>query len=224
MVSDLKTPPIIWAKNKYFSTETLILLPMETLKACHCCGLVQRVELSDNPQRSCCSRCQTVFDSPETIRKSCARTAAGALGALILFFPAVLLPILQVERLGHRQETSLFWGTMELIAKGDWFVGLIVLVFSLIFPFIKILLLLELSLWEILHKKHKATTYRLMEAFGRWSMLDVMLIALLVMLIKLGDLVTFHFGPAVIAFILCVFMNLYASLSFRPHAIWEADP
>jgi paraquat-inducible protein A len=60
-----------------------------------------------------------------------------------------------------------------------------------------------------------------MEHMGRWSMMDVMLLAFLVMLVKLGNIVQFHFGPAVIAFVLCVAMSMVASISFDPHAIWE---
>ena len=51
--------------------------------------------------------------------------------------------------------------------------------------------------------------------------MDVMLLAFLVMLVKLGDMVEFHFGPAIIAFVFCVMMSMIASLTFDPHAIWE---
>ena len=95
------------------------------------------------------------------------------------------------------------------------------LFFSVIFPLTKIVLLLEVSLLELLHKRHKALTLRIMEHVGKWSMMDVMLLAFLVMLVKLGNLVEFHFGPAVIAFVCCVAMSMVASLSFDPHAIWE---
>lgn len=107
------------------------------------------------------------------------------------------------------------------MAHGNWFVGIVVLAFSVLFPLTKILLLLELSWLGILHRRHKALTYRIMEHAGKWSMMDVMLLALLVMLVKLGDLVKFQFGPAVIAFVLCVVMSMLASWSFDPHAIWD---
>ena len=51
----------------------------------------------------------------------------------------------------------------------------------------------------------------------------VMLLAFLVMLVKLGSLVEFQFGPAVVAFVLCVGMSMVASISFDPHAIWEEE-
>lgn len=123
--------------------------------------------------------------------------------------------------MGQSEQSSILGGTIELLRHGDYFVGIVVLVFSIIFPLTKIVLLLELSLLEILHRKHKAWTLRLMEYLGKWSMMDVMLLAFLVMLVKLGNLVEFHFGPAVIAFIVCVAMSMIASLTFDPHAIWE---
>jgi paraquat-inducible protein A len=135
----------------------------------------------------------------------------------------VLCPILQIERLGQRSESSILSGTLELLNHGSWFVGGVVLLFSVVFPLTKIIMLLELSLLEILHRRHKAFTLRVMEHAGKWSMMDVMLLAFLVMLVKLGNLVEFHFGPAVVAFVLCVAMSMVASLSFDPHAIWEGD-
>jgi paraquat-inducible protein A len=140
-----------------------------------------------------------------------------------LYWPAILLPILESERLGHRHEASLLGGTIELMRQGSWFVGIVVLLFSIILPIVKIVMLLELSLLGIFERRHKALTYRIMENAGKWGMMDVMLLAFLVMLIKLGDLATFKIGPAVIAFVGCVAMSMIASLSFDPHSIWEAD-
>lgn len=104
---------------------------------------------------------------------------------------------------------------------GNYFIGTVVFLFSIVLPLTKIVLLLELSLLEIMHRKHKAFTLRMMEHLGKWSMMDVMLLAFLVMLVKLGDLVEFHFGPAIFAFVLCVVMSMIASLTFDPNSIWE---
>lgn len=149
------------------------------------------------------------------------RTAAAAVGALCLYLPAVALPMLEIERLGHRHSSSLITGTWELLLHGSWFVGLVVLLFSIVFPLVKILLLLELSLVGLLERRHRALTYRLMERAGKWSMLDVLLLAFMVMLVKLGSLVEFHLGPAVVAFVGCVAMSMIASLAFDPHSIWD---
>lgn len=123
--------------------------------------------------------------------------------------------------MGMRQQSSILGGAIDLLKQGNWLVGGVVLLFSIVFPLTKIVLLLELSLLEFLHRRHKAASLKLMEHMGRWSMMDVMLLAFLVMLVKLGNIVQFHFGPAVIAFVLCVAMSMVASISFDPHAIWE---
>lgn len=191
------------------------------LKACHCCGQIHKLPILSPREVACCTRCGATIARIGSY--SASRTAAAAMAAFILYWPAMLLPILEIEQLGHRHESSLLFGTLELLVQGSWFVGSVILIFSVLFPLVKILLLLELSLLGILHSHHKAATYRIMEYAGKWSMMDVMLLALLVMLVKLGELVEFHVGPAIWAFVFCVAMSMLASISFDPHSIWKTQ-
>lgn len=193
----------------------------DTHRACHCCGQIQRLPSLLARQKAVCCRCDAGISVPGCRRKSASRTAAAAVAAFVLFWPAILCPILHIEKLGHQQQSSILGGIIDLLSHGSWFVGGVVLLFSIICPLAKIIMLLELSLLEFLHRRHKAMTLRIMEHVGKWSMMDVMLLAFLVMLVKLGNLVEFEFGPAVAAFIACVTMSMIASLSFDPHAIWE---
>jgi paraquat-inducible protein A len=190
-----------------------------SLKACHCCGQIHRLPPLGKGQTAACTRCGSRIHAPHS--RAASRTAAAATAAFILYWPAVLLPILRIEKLGHHHESSLLMGTIELFQHGDRLVGLVVLLFSIVLPLVKIVLLLELSLLGVLQRKHKAITYRIMEQAGRWSMLDVLLLAFMVMLVRLGSLVEFHIGPAVWAFVLCVVMSMLASLFFDPHSIWD---
>lgn len=190
--------------------------------------MIHRVPVMDAHQRALCTRCGSEIasgrsnaESQASADASASRTAASALGAFVLFWPAILLPILSIEKLGRHHEQSILSGIVELLTTGNYFVGGVVLLFSIIFPLTKLVLLLELSCLQILHARHKAITLRWMEHAGRWSMMDVMLLAFLVMLVKLGNLVQFNFGPAVIAFTVCVAMSMVASLSFDPHSIWK---
>ncbi|MGI9474871.1 MAG: paraquat-inducible protein A [Rubripirellula sp.] len=189
-------------------------------QACHCCGLIHRIPEMSVDERAACSRCGAAINDSRRATLAASRTAAASIGAFVLFWPAVLLPILQIERFGQTSQQSILSGIVELFRHGSYFVGGVVLLFSIVFPLVKIILLIELSWLELLHRRHKAVTLRLMEHLGKWSMMDVMLLAFLVMLVKLGNLVHFEFGPAVIAFVLCVTMSMVASLSFDPHAIW----
>jgi len=194
-----------------------------SLKACHRCGMIHDVPELSCGDRAVCTRCFATICQPGAADRAAGRTAAAALGAFCLFWPAITLPILQVERLGHRHQSSILGGTYELLAQGSWFVGGVVLLFSIIFPLLKLVLLLELSILKLSQRRCRGVTYQLVEQAGKWSMMDVMLLAFLVMLVKLGKLVQFHFGPAVIAFVSCVVLSMVASLCFDPTTIWQDD-
>jgi paraquat-inducible protein A len=168
-----------------------------------------------------CYRCEaplTTHTSPSNSRE---RTLAATLAALVLYIPAITLPLLRIRQLGHYHSSSILSGTWELLTHGSWLVGAIVLVFSVVLPLVKIGLLLDLCLLKQTPQRHRAATFRLMEYLGRWSMMDVLLVALLVMFVKLGNIVEFQVGPAVWAFTLCVAMTMVAAMSFDPHSIWD---
>lgn len=192
-----------------------------TLKACHCCGLIQRVGPQQPGMVDSCPRCGTWIDRAGDRGSSQQRTAAAALGALVLFPAAVSLPILEIEKLGHRTTSSILGGIVELFLSGSWFIGGVILLFSIVLPLTKLITLFELCWLRWFERHHRAWAYRLIEFSGRWSMMDVMLLAFLVMLVKLSGLVEFHIGPAAVAFSLCVAMSMIASMSFDPHSIWN---
>lgn len=148
-------------------------------RACHCCGLVHTVKDLLPGQEACCIRCHSSIDSgSRSASRSSARCLAAASGAVLLYFPAILLPILEIEKLGHHHRASLLGGTVDLLREGQWLVGGVVLVFSILLPLFKLLALLELSWIGLTHRKHRAWTYRMVEWTGRWSMMDVLLLAL----------------------------------------------
>lgn len=197
--------------------------PCSRLKACPCCGLIQRLMPHGEDYISRCPRCGMVVDRGVERDATSQRTAAAALGSLFLFPTAIALPILEIERLGYRYTSSLLGGIVELFHGGSWFVATVILLFSIILPVVKLVTLLELCWFRILEHRNRAWAYRMIEFSGRWSMMDVMLLAFLVMLIKLSGLVEFHIGPAVVAFCACVVMSMIASMSFDPHSIWAEE-
>ena len=141
------------------------------LKACHCCGLVHRLPIAfENSVASpsyACTRCGARILHDENSTRARERTAAASLAALILFPAAILLPILQIEKLGHRYTSSILAGILELFSQGSWFLGLVILVFSIVLPLVKLLLLLELCWLRWLEHHHRAWAYRLIEFSGQ---------------------------------------------------------
>lgn len=192
------------------------------IRACPCCGLAQRVPPLPPRHRACCARCGSGLVHRSVVARSNARTTALALAALLLWPIAIALPMLRVTRLGHAQEASIVEGATALLAAGQWVVGLVVLLCSIVLPLGKLVALLALSS-GVLAPRRRAATYRLVEWTGRWGMLDVLLVAVLVAVLKLGDLVEVAAGPAALAFAAVVVLSLLASASFDPHRLWEPD-
>jgi paraquat-inducible protein A len=196
---------------------------MVDFKACHACGLIHHLPPLGKKQEAVCSRCGSVIQRPEAAGNSIRRTMAFVVTGLILYFPGILLPILLVERLGHSHASSILVGAIELIEEGSLLVGGVILIFSIIIPLAKFLLLLVLCSGRLLRRKHQAWTYKALENIGRWGMLDVLLVGILVALVKLGDVVQFEIGSGALFFSLSVAMSMLASTSFDPHAIWDDE-
>jgi paraquat-inducible protein A len=194
---------------------------LTTLHTCSTCGLGQTVPEIPAGMRACCARCGTSLISPLRRWRSSSRAAAIALAALILYPLAVSLPMLRIEQFGHASDSSILSGIARLFGSGNVAVGIIVLLCSVVFPLFKLMSLLALSLGSIrLAHRHRAFTWRIIEWTGRWGMLDVLLVAILVAALKLGDTFEVTPGPGALAFAMVVVLSLVATACFDPHAMW----
>lgn len=155
------------------------------------------------------------------------RTAAFALAALVMYPAAMLLPVLELRKMGHARSSTIWSGTVDLLAHHQYAIGIIVFLCSIVIPVAKILGML--GLWWTVRRpgaiavtpRARAATYRVIDWIGRWGMLDVLLVAVLVAAVKLGDWMDVAPGPGVAAYAAVVIFSLLSSASFDPHAIWE---
>ena len=194
-----------------------------TTRACARCGLVQSIpEMPPQGMQAACARCGLRLRAASSARRNQV-TAAIALAALILYPIAMTLPMLRIEQFGHENETSIVRGIIELLAHGQIIVGIIVLFCSIIFPLGKLIgiLLITSGGLGVMADRHRAFTYRLIEFTGRWGMLDVLLVAVLVAALKLGNMFEVRPGPAALAFTVCVMLSLVAAATFDPRSVWE---
>jgi len=194
-----------------------------TLVACKICGLVQRVPALAPGAQAVCPRCGAVVVEHKV--NTLSRTAAFSLGALMFYLPANIYPILQMELYGAHSENTVLDGCVSLFQHGQRLVAVIVFLASLLIPFLKLLGLFYLVITTRFASRRRRLErtwiYRLIDVIGPWAMLDVFLLAILVALVKLGELATVRPGPGLFAFAAVVVLTILATTSFDPAQIWE---
>tara|TARA_B110001454_G_scaffold124375_1_gene116047 strand:+ start:30763 stop:31338 length:576 start_codon:yes stop_codon:yes gene_type:complete len=155
--------------------------------------------------------------------RSAAATLAYSLTALIFFVPSNIYPFMTVELYGNRNSSTIWGGIMSLVDDGSWPIALIVFLASLVIPILKLLALFYLALTAEngSHPKFKTRLYHIIEAIGRWSMLDIFLLAVLVAIVKLGRWTTVEPEPGSYMFAMVVIFTMLASASFDPQLLWE---
>ncbi len=148
-----------------------------------------------------------------------------SLTALIFYIPAMIFPFMTVEFYGNRSSSTIWTGILELAAHGSIAIALIVFLASVLIPMIKLVILFYLSLsWQTgRRQKFKSSLYHFVEAIGRWSMLDIFLLAVLVAVMKLGPMTDVAPERGAVMFLLVVIFTMLASAFFDPKLIWEGS-
>ncbi len=194
----------------------------QEVEICACCGLVQAVPHVPATSRAICAGCTAPIADPRKRAGDWTLTFAAALAAAILFPVAITLPIMELERFGHHTLASIWSGSVGLLERGEWFVGVVVILCSVVLPALKLASLLVITgCGNRLARHHRVRTWHVLEIAGRWGMMDVLLIAMLVAWLKLGDLVRVTPGPGAVAFTVCVLLSLVASAAFDPRVAWN---
>ena len=200
------------------------LMASENVVACETCGLVQRVEPLSKGAAAECFRCGTFLGVRKT-SASLHATAALSLAALILYFPANMYPILRMTMYGATTESTIWDGVVSLMRHDQWGVAIVVFLASIVVPLLKLLALFFLVGSSALPVgrgfRGRTALYRFIDRIGPWAMLDVFLLAILVSLVKLGQLATVVPGTGLVAFTAMVVLTLFASAAFDPKLIWE---
>ncbi len=189
---------------------------------CHVCNLVVAVPRGPIHGLSC-PRCRTGIHRRKP--NSLSRTWALLIAAAICYVPANIYPVMEVTTLGARQADTILSGVIYLAVNGTWPLAVIVFVASVVVPVLKIVALVFLatsvqlaSQWR---PRDRARLYRVVETVGRWSMVDIYVVTILVALVHLGSLASvearvgaFYFGAVVV-------LTMLAAESFDPRLIWD---
>ena len=193
------------------------------LVSCGTCALLSNPDDTENPGD--CPRCGAALVSrhPHSIQYTWALIIAAA----ICYVPANVLPVLTTTAFGSVESDTIMGGVIHLYATGSWPLALIVFVASVMIPLGKLValayLLVTIQRGSISNSHDRTRIYVLVEFVGRWSMLDVFVVAILVALIQLKPLMSVEPGAGVVFFMVVVVLTMVAAQTFDPRLIWDAE-
>ena len=191
------------------------------LLVCHACGLLSRP--AAHAEHACCPRCGADLHSRKP--NSISRTWALLIAAVILYIPANLLPMMHTSSLFGSQSDTIMSGVVYFWTSGSWYLALVIFFASIMVPLLKMLalvvLLVSVQLRSRWQQDQRARLYRMVEAIGRWSMLDIYVVAMIVALVQLKGLATIQPGAGAIAFGAVVVLTMFSAMSFDPRLIWD---
>ncbi|WP_339525540.1 paraquat-inducible protein A [Pseudomonas sp. EL_65y_Pfl2_R96] len=188
---------------------------------CHSCGMA--CDMTDQPQE--CERC----GAPLHARKpnSLTRTWAYLLASLVFYIPANLLPVMNTSLFGNGSDSTIMSGVLEFWAHGSWDIALIIFIASIAVPGIKFvalsLLLITVQRGSLWARKERSKLYRFVELIGYWSMLDVIVVALVAALVKFQALGDIEPRQGILFFGLVVVFTMLSAMSFDPRLIWDTE-
>ncbi|MBU5613905.1 paraquat-inducible protein A [Geomonas azotofigens] len=190
------------------------------LLSCHVCGLLSSGGHGGRTVH--CPRCSAPlhFRKPDSV----ARSWAFLVAAYILYIPANVLPIMETSSLFGAQADTILSGIIYLWHSGSWDLALVVFIASIMVPLLKLialtLLLISVQRRSTWQPMQRAKLYRVVELVGRWSMLDIYVVAILAALVQIGPLATINAGPGALAFGAVVVLTMLSASEFDPRLIW----
>ena len=191
------------------------------LASCTICGLLSRPAGPD--QLGECPRCGAVLAARRHF--SLQTTWALVIAAAILYVPANTFPVLVTTTFGSTESSTILQGVVFLYQEGSWVLALIVLVASVIVPLGKLValgyLMITVQQGSLKSNHDRTRLYRLVEVIGRWSMLDVFVVAFIVALVQLDPLMSVAPGIGVMYFMVVVVLTMIAAHTFDPRLIWN---
>lgn len=195
------------------------------LMRCHTCGKLVPESMHDDHDPVHCPRCHASVHMRTS--NSLSNTWALLITAMLLYIPANIYPIMTVTYLGAGEPDTIMSGVVLLIQLESYAVAAVIFIASVLVPLLKMISLLILLLsvqhnWD-LDNRERTRMYRVVELVGRWSMLDLFVIAVLVALVNFGNVAQIVSGHGASAFGAVVVLTMLAANTFDARLIWDHE-
>ena len=199
----------------------------QQLAVCHLCHKLNHHTDHSVPShyKVICSRCGQEIDYLK--KHSLQKTWAYLMSGLILLIPANLYPITSVTELGDKDADTIYTGILRLIDHQFYLIATLIFIASIIVPVFKITtmtyLLLAVHFQWLKGKRQRIFLFRFIEFIGRWSMLDIFVMAVLLAMVNMGNIALVEAEIGVTFFAAVVIFTMLAAESFDSRLIWQND-
>ncbi len=170
-----------------------------------------------------CTRCNHVVQ--KRIKNSLQVSLALIICATLLYIPAMVYPMMEVTRLGVKIESTILEGVISFLDMESYFIAIVIFTASVVIPLIKLVGLLfifiSLKINVKMQNNKKILIFKFVEAIGKWSMIDIYVVALLASIVQLDELFNIKGGIAATSFALMVILTMIAANRFDTRIIWD---
>lgn len=203
------------------------------------CGMMMNYKSDKDLNLVLCTHCNSVFKVEQKICTKCnsklkqrdeyslTKTLCFTLIALIFLFPANILPMMEVTTLGVVESSTILDGIVYFVQTKSYMIAFVIFTASIIVPIFKLVILMYLLYTTKYNKiylaKNATKYYRIINFIGKWSMIDIFVVALMIVMVQFGNLSNISAGNAAVAFAIVVVSTMLATQSFDTRLLWDKD-
>ncbi len=200
-------------------------------------GIAMQYESDISQNRQLCLKCELLGEADELTCKQCGQTLHQripnsliltlnyTIAAILFLIPANLLPMMIITKLGINEGSTIMEGIVWFVTYGEASIGIIIFVASIVVPFFKIAVIMlllfiayfKVNRWAFVGLK----LYRIIKLIGKWSLLDVFVVGIMIAMVQFQNLATVHAGGAAFAFALAVVLTMLATEAFDPRLMFD---
>ncbi len=187
------------------------------------CRNCHKVYEKENYDEFVCSRCN--HKVRRRVKNSLQISMALTICATLLYIPAMLYPMMEITTFGVSSSSTIIEGVISFLEHKNYFIASVIFIASVVIPLIKIIGLLtifiSLKFKFYMSKKTKLKIYNFIEFVGKWSMIDIYVVAILASVIQVSEIFKIKGDIAVTSFTLVVLFTMIAAQKFDTRIIWD---
>ncbi len=196
-------------------------IPIPPIACSGCDLLLQKLETVSG-KKLFCPRCNTLLSQKKS--RSITKVLAITISGLLVYIPAIFLPLLTLDAMGMTQNGSVFDAFLSFYEQQFYFVALLLFLTSIFFPILRLSLLLSVSIQLKIGIYSRSLPYffKFSNILDEWGMPDVYLIAIFVCIIKISNIATIEYNIGLVCFIFLVFMTRASVAALDTEIFWKA--